>query len=108
MTDKMRGLPVSSEEWKRLYPEHAKLSAVKDQSQVVGAFLDWLTGVRMLVLCESTDSFDHPYVPAGGSIEKLLAEYFKIDRDKIEVEKRDMLARLRAANADQFVKGGGT
>ena len=37
------------------------------------------------------------FYPVRQNIESLLAEYFGIDRDKLEAEKREMLSALRAA-----------
>lgn len=34
------------------YPEHDKLMAVKDESQTIGEFLDWLPGGTDLRVCE--------------------------------------------------------
>lgn len=33
------------------YPEHQRLSAIADESQVIGEFLDWLPTIGV-VLCE--------------------------------------------------------
>jgi hypothetical protein len=41
------------------------------------------------------------FVPVRGSIQQILAAYFEIDLDKIEVEKRQMLDRLRETNEIQ-------
>jgi hypothetical protein len=77
------------------YPECEKLSAIKDQSQIVGEFLDWLQNEKNVVLCDPTESWDHPYVPISKGSNRLLAEYFKIDLDKIEEEKLAMLEEFR-------------
>lgn len=90
------------------YPEHEKLAAVAGESQVIGEFLD---------------SHDHPYVlaewvrvyedeqgnlrelaesrliPAQKSIQQILADYFDINLQKIESEKRQMLSALAARHA---------
>jgi hypothetical protein len=73
------------------YPEHDKLSAVQDQSQAIGDFL----ANGGYVLCEYTDESDYP-LPVQKSIQRLLAEWFDIDLDKLEREKRAMLEALRA------------
>ena len=79
------------------YPEHEKLEAVKDESQAIGAFFDWLQNERhpTLQMCIVTDHADHPFQPAPVSIRQLLAEYFSIDLKKIDAEKDEMLACLR-------------
>jgi len=63
-------------------PELDKLSGVKDQSQPIGEFLDWLSYEKDVRL------------PA--SIEQLLADYFDIDMDKVEAEKLAILKHVRA------------
>ncbi len=91
------------------YPEHEKLVAVKDKSQAIGEFMDWLQNTKGAVLrrwvqyTESADGFmfSEPrdaLAPFRGSIEDLLAEFFGIDPKRIEVEKRAMLAACRETN----------
>lgn len=82
---------------KEKYPEHVKLHSVKDQSQAIGEFVDWLTESKGLTLCRRD-----PYgelIPTNVSLELLLGEHFGIDMKAIEVEKRDMLAEIRKQNA---------
>src|SRR5512135_3462017 len=92
------------------YPEHEKLHMVKDRSQSIGEFLEWLRSEKGYVICErlrtsagdeeeEEDDADYELVPANLGITKLLAEFFKIDLEKIEAEKRQMLDQLRAANS---------
>lgn len=79
-------------------PESARLSAVSSQSQPIGEFLDWLNydlGVTLCVL----DDHDR-FQPARGmgvftSIEQLLARYFGIDLERVERERRRLLAYIR-------------
>ncbi len=78
----------------RQYPEHEKLRAVSEQSQVIGEFLDNCC----FTLCEYSHELDE-YCPVQYSIQEVLAKYFNIDLNKIEAEKRQMLETLRAANA---------
>lgn len=85
------------------YPEHAKLAKVKDESQKIGQFLDWLTNERpngVIFLCERhpTHQVGDLWVPFDKGIEKLLAEYFGIDEKKLEAEKRQMLEEQRKLN----------
>lgn len=80
------------------YPEHEKQRKILEQSQVIGEFLDscgyqlgvWRSGRKR--------SMDDEFYPAHLPISTILAEYFGIDLDKIEAEKREMLAETRAAN----------
>lgn len=144
------------------YPEHDRLSTVKDQSQAIGEFLEWLAGegihlghyqaildpevkyqvepgrsrvrgarpveYRDVWRIRDLDPFMSTFVggyweteaeardevnaleadrrkdaqeskrflPLIYSVQKLLAEHFNIDLDKIETEKRAMLDRIRA------------
>jgi hypothetical protein len=75
------------------YPEHDKLAAVRDQSQAIGQFLD-LGPYR---LCEF-DEYSGEFLAVGRSIPEVLADWFDIDLDRLEREKRAMLARLRSLN----------
>ena len=123
------------------YPEHNKLSAIKEQSEAIGAFLEWLSEQRIeLARYEDAASSDEPqdlivghtpdgqpiyvndetgeespfvrafrrranpdywhraegYYPIHKRIEAILAEYFEIDLNALEQEKRAMLNTLRA------------
>lgn len=86
------------------YPEHDKLHAIKDQSQAIGAFLDWLQNERepTIVLCTRTQyKWDNLYQPAHVPIPDLLAEYFEINQDKLEEEKVAMLDKIRKAHEEK-------
>ena len=82
------------------YPEHDKLRAISGKSQAIGEFLDWLGAEKHWFLAEwdgiKRADGDERAWPASYSITKLLAEFFEIDLDKIEAEKRAMLEALRA------------
>jgi hypothetical protein len=82
------------------YPEHEKLNAVKAKSQAIGEFLEWLQHERFqrVTLCLEADD-EEEFYPFHYSTEHLLAEFFKIDLNKIEAEKRAMLETMRKANA---------
>lgn len=82
------------------FPEHEKITAVKDESQAIGEFIE-SSGYRLCEWSEEADLCDcgdyiPGYVPVAGTIETILAKYFKIDLDKIEQEKRAMLEALRS------------
>jgi hypothetical protein len=85
------------------YPEHDKLQAVQEESQTIGEFLD----LGPYMLCEHyaiNPETGSPYIephwmPVRKSISDILAEYFEIDQNKLEEEKRAMLDEMRAANA---------
>lgn len=120
-------------------PELNKMHSVKDHSQAIGEFLEWLQCEKGWELafrhkhsqeCLShgaivpprihkdriygsenlnrkyTDEkwltcgcFEGQFLPANYSAEKLLAEHFKIDLNKVEDERRSLLDELRMANA---------
>ena len=80
------------------YPEHDKLEAVVEQSQAIGEFLD-------VFLPSKNIHFGRPSAFEGGglnpihiNIQELLAEFFGIDRDKLEMEKEAMLDEIRRLN----------
>lgn len=91
------------------YVEHDRVAAVKAESQAIGQFLEWLSeeGLELARRHEHADGcYDEDGRLACGyrrdelaaehsSIEVLLARYFDIDLNKLEAEKRAMLARLR-------------
>jgi hypothetical protein len=81
------------------YPEHDKLRAIKDKSQAIGEFLQWLRLERVprIILCE-IHPHDGDYFPSMISMQRLLAEYFEIDPDKLEDEKLKMLEECRAVH----------
>lgn len=94
---------------KEQYPEHQKLQAVREKSQAIGEFLEWLLSIKgfrlakwMKVPDESefaseTDEVD-ALVQQSIDVNKLLAEYYDIDLDKLEAEKMAMLEDLRKQN----------
>jgi len=81
------------------YPECEKMSKVKKQSQLVGEFLDWLVNEREIVLSEYHEGEgrhdDDVLMPISVRTEELLAEFFEIDLNKVEQERRQMLKELR-------------
>jgi hypothetical protein len=109
------------------YPEHDKLTAISDRSQAIGEFLDWMSQEKKIIRASWLDAY-MVWVPCDEaseygliqnddgewgwwrhaperlhmdttSVQDLLAEFFDIDRAKIEEEKRTMLDRLRTDQA---------
>lgn len=81
--------------------ELQKMNEVKDKSQLIGEFLDWLMNEKGCVIAEYSDSEIYvykPLIPNRLSIEQLLAEYFDIDLEKAERERVELLERFRKAN----------
>ena len=110
------------------YPESDKMRKASEHSQAIGEFLEWMEsqGIRrMQWRTEITDwvpcvnvslTGTHAtcpncsgsgmqeirtsgYFDDGRSITKLLAEYFHVDLDKVEQERRAMLDEIRRHNA---------
>ena len=87
-----------------IYPEHDKLSEVKEKSQAIGEFLEWYgsEGGGVWARYPSTETGDvmlspQRLLPDHRPIDELLALYFEIDKNKLEEEKRAMLEELRRA-----------
>jgi len=91
-----------------LTPELDKLRAIQDKSQTMGEFLDSLSN-QGLYLCEKApdsygmrtvdemgDEWDS-YIPTMIPVEKLLAGFFGIDLQKVEDEKRAILASIQSS-----------
>jgi hypothetical protein len=77
------------------FPEHEKVREVRDKSQAIGNFLDWLLQEKGIRFCEPRESEVTPYLPIHFNIEELLAEFFEIDLGRLEEEKQEMLKMLR-------------
>jgi hypothetical protein len=81
-------------------PECEKLAAVSKESNKIGEFLEWLTDDNGVTFARWDDnherwechSFDYL------SINQLLAEYYDIDLDKVEDERRVLLEWIREMN----------
>lgn len=105
------------------YPECEKMAKVRGLSQQMGEFLEWIQHEKKFhfaryemrsIFPEWSSGWDEmrdSYKKLGRKIpeleylieypieiEKLLAEYFKIDLNKVEHEKRAMLEVCRKAN----------
>ena len=82
------------------YPECDKMIAVSKESHAIGNFLEWLNEQKIVLAEYGTErgyrgTLFHTHV----SIEKLLAQYFEIDLDKVENERRRMLKDFRRNTA---------
>lgn len=99
-------------------PECDKMIEVNKESQAIGEFLEWLES-KGCKICEWVDGITEAdviaaafaldmekldelegkplrgYSPISKNTEKILAEYFKIDLNKVEAERRALLAALR-------------
>ncbi len=79
------------------YPEHQKLKAIADKSQAIHDFLEWLQDTKGGFLAVRAGRRQDAY-PMRESLRTLLAEFYEIDLDKIEDEKRAMLDECRRLN----------
>lgn len=95
-------------EAKSTYPEtpelDRQLAVLKDKrspSNVLTEFYDWLCsqGYHIAQYAEREGYRDQMLEPVGKSPEQLLADFFGIDRDKIEAERRAILEHLRESAA---------
>ena len=88
------------------YSEVAKMVAVKEKSQAIGEFIEWLEGHKAVVfaqwaqeVCPNGYSCSHKHepqlFPMHYDIETLLADFFDIDLNKVEKEKRAILKMIR-------------
>ncbi len=103
-------------EEKGKYPECEKALEVKDESQAIGRFLDWISEQRVELskwgmVCKGHDDGDYycetekeladcnrsyeRLKPVHTRPEQLLADYFGIDLKKQEEERQSMLDDLR-------------
>jgi len=91
------------------FPECDKMNAVREKSQVIGEFIEWLQSGEAsekeepIVLAyyptqRTSNEVDAHLHPCSYTIETLLAKYFDIDLDKVEKEKRLILEKLRAGH----------
>lgn len=97
------------------YPEHEKLHKIKDLSQSIHDFLEWAGAERNIMLGysakfsetrwksvfgdETEEVMVERFAPFPGSLQILLSDFFGIDLEVLEREKRHMLSELQAANA---------
>jgi len=89
------------------YPEHEKLAKIKDRSQTIGEFVDWLQNEKSYILASWNEDRHAPRLyPAHVSTERLLAQYFDIDLVIVEQERRSMLKEMRASQPPQGGSNG--
>lgn len=84
-----------------------KMLKIKEKAQVAGEFLEWLQskGYRICTYFkdkeyekDEKDEDESGYYPAHINIEQLLADFFGIDLEKVEKEKRKILDDIREKN----------
>ena len=76
-------------------PESDKAAALLPQHQTLSTFLEWVRLQKKLVLAEYTGdpahSGSYELFPYTVSVEKLLAEYFDVNLDKVKQEGEQLL-----------------
>lgn len=86
------------------YPEGQKVKEVQKESQALGEFLDHLKekGIYLCAQHSHSEACDKDcflkkkeWFPISDSIEKVLAQYFCIDFEKLESEKLVMLEEIK-------------
>jgi hypothetical protein len=88
-------------------PECEKLAEVSEESNKIGGFLGWLFSKDLVIAGyeHNTRGWEELVVvrryQGDSGINKLLAEYYGIDLDKVEKERRALLNWLREQNGDQ-------
>lgn len=77
------------------YPECEKMAAVKDKSQLIGEFIEWMRDEQGFEICIRS-WYSREYIPMGMTIKILLAKFFDIDLNEVEKERRQMLGEMRS------------
>jgi hypothetical protein len=80
-----------------------RMRAVKPCAEILGPFLEWLQE-QGYVICEWSESGGYgvpAWAPIRQNIEQLLADYFGIDLEQVEAEKRAVLAAWRQEERDE-------
>jgi len=74
-----------------------RMLAVTNESQAIGGFLDWLFDQGFCIAGYDPDLGDELFRESR-SIEQWLADYYDIDLEEVERERRAFLKALRDAN----------
>lgn len=80
------------------YPMSEKLASVADQSQRLGEFIEWLESKGMTIseYVRYEGYSELRLEPVSTGVERLLADYFEIDLNEVEKERRRILAELNS------------
>ncbi len=92
LDDDIEAMPDESD-----YPECEKMEAVREKSQAIGEFIEWLQSKNIYLLTQH-EGMDDDFCFSRTPIEELLAEFFGIDLAKAEKEKSAMLEDIRKQN----------
>ncbi len=83
------------------YPELEKMRAVESESRIIGEFIDRLESEKQIYLAEFTAANNEYLLMTDSKMEGLLAEFFKIDSDKAEEEKKVMISKYLRMDSDE-------
>lgn len=75
------------------YPECEKLASLRYERSTLSDFFEWLGNQGMFLHRYEGDS-DRPW-PITTSTDRLIMQFLEIDEDRLEQERRAMLAGLR-------------
>jgi len=78
------------------FPEHEKLKAVREKSQAIGEFLDWVNAEKRLCLAGWRGE---TLFRTNLSTQTLLAAFFDIDEAQVERERLAMLRQMQNGGA---------
>lgn len=81
------------------YPEHDKLKALGGANQTVGDFIEWLGEQGIELASYGNGAYRDVLFPLRRSRDTLIAQFFEIDTNKLEAEKRAMLDEIRESQA---------
>ena len=74
------------------YPECEKLAVVAPNSQKIGDFLNWCETENMFLMrIDADDEIMNLHEP----LQVILARYFDIDMEKVEIERQQILDDIR-------------
>jgi hypothetical protein len=85
---------------KAAFPEHDKLAAISDKSQIIYDFLEWAREKHSGFFVRTYEGDPTTYIVGELTFKDWLSEFFGINLDKIEAEKRSMLDFIRSMNGD--------
>ncbi len=78
-------------------PECDKIVTTQDESQILSNFVDWLNS-KGYAICTIEETPGYPkeqHIPLRKTYEQLFADYFEIDLNKCEQERRALLEAIR-------------
>jgi len=82
-------------------PECEKMAACREDSQKLGMFIDWLRDEWVPSEAKRCNCDTAEISFSDIHIEKTLAQYFEIDLNKIESERRELLLYCRLSNEER-------